>query len=69
MHLVMKMSPFELMLGKEAKKPMDIAISMGCKDHSKEAVEMVKGREKKYARAKKLLEHFQKRYEKHANKT
>ncbi len=68
-HLAMKMSPFELMLGKEAKKPMDLAISMGCKDHSKEVVEMVKGREEKYARAKKLLEHAQKGYEKHANKT
>jgi outer membrane phospholipase A len=69
MHLAMKMSLFESTLGKEVKKPMDLAISMGCKDHFKEVVDMVKGREAKYARAKKLLEHAQKGYEKHANKT
>jgi hypothetical protein len=28
MHLVTKMSPFELMLGKETKKPMDLTIPM-----------------------------------------
>jgi hypothetical protein len=66
---MMKMSPFELMLGKEAKKPMDLAISIKCKDHSKEVVEMVKGHEEKYARANKLLEQAQKGYEKHAKKT
>jgi AAA15 family ATPase/GTPase len=69
MHSAMKMFPFELMLGKEEKKTMDLTISMGCKDHSKEVVEMVKGREEKYARAKKLLEHAPKGYEKHAKKT
>jgi hypothetical protein len=42
---------------------------MGHKDHSKEAMEMVKGGEEKYVRAKKLLEHAQKWYEKHANQT
>jgi hypothetical protein len=29
MHLVTKMSPFELTLGKEARKPMDLTIPMG----------------------------------------
>jgi hypothetical protein len=48
MHLVMKMSSFELALGKEAKKSMDLTIPMGQKDHSKEVVEMVKGHEEKY---------------------
>jgi hypothetical protein len=42
---------------------------MGQRDHSKEAMEMVKGCEEKYAQAKKLLEHAQKWYEKHVNKT
>jgi len=37
-----KMSSFELSLGKEAKKPMDLAIPMGWRDHSKEVVEIVK---------------------------
>jgi hypothetical protein len=55
-HSVMKMSLFELVLGKEAKKLMDLAIPMGRRDHFKEAMEMVKGREKKYVRTKKLLE-------------
>ncbi len=62
------MSLFELALGKEVKKPMDLAIPMGRKDHSKEVVEMVKGYEKLYTLAKKLLELAQKRYEKHTNK-
>ncbi len=44
------MSLFELALGKEAKKPMDLAIPMGRKGHSKEVVEMVKEHEEKYAR-------------------
>ncbi len=43
-----KMSLFELTLGKETRKPMDLAIPMGRKDHSKEVVEMVKGHEKLY---------------------
>jgi len=43
-------------LGKEAKKPMDLAIPMGKKDHSKEVVKMVKRLEELYAQAKKLLE-------------
>jgi hypothetical protein len=63
------MSSFELTLGKEAKKPMDLTIHVGCKDHSKEVVEMVKGHEEKYTQAKKLLEQVQKQYEKHAKKT
>ncbi len=47
-HLVTKMFLFELMLGRKAKKIMDLAIPMGHKDHSKEVMEMVKGHEKKY---------------------
>jgi hypothetical protein len=35
---------FELALGKEVRKAMDLAIPMGRRDHSKEVVEMVKGR-------------------------
>jgi hypothetical protein len=34
---------FELALGKKVRKPMDLAIPMGQRDHSKEAVEMVRG--------------------------
>jgi len=56
MHMVMTMSMFEPTLGKEAKKPMDLAIPMGKRDHSKEVVEMVKRLEELYAQAKKLLE-------------
>jgi len=41
-HLITKMSSFELSLGKEAKKPMDLAIPMGWRDHSKEVVEIFK---------------------------
>ncbi len=50
------MSLSELTLGKEAKKLMDLTIPMGCKDHSKEVVKMVKEREEKYAQTNKLLE-------------
>jgi hypothetical protein len=39
----MKISSFELTLGEEARKPMDLAIPMGWKDHSKEVVEIIKG--------------------------
>jgi hypothetical protein len=39
------MSLFELSLGKEARKPMDLAIPMGQRSHSKEVVEMVKEHE------------------------
>jgi exonuclease VII small subunit len=35
---------------------MDLTIPMGQKDHFKEAMEMVKRCEEKYAQAKKLLE-------------
>jgi hypothetical protein len=35
---------------------MDLTIPMGWKDHSKEAMEMVKGQEEKYTQAKKLLQ-------------
>jgi hypothetical protein len=55
-----KISLFELALGKEARKPMDLAIPMGRKDHSKEVVEMVKGHEKLYTLPKKFLELAQK---------
>ncbi len=34
---------FELMLGKETKKPMDLTIPMGHKNHSKEGMGMVMG--------------------------
>ncbi len=44
------------MLGKEAKKLMDLAIPMGCRYHSNEVVKMVKGFEETYAQTKKLLE-------------
>ncbi len=54
--MAIKISSFELALGKKAKKSMDLTIPMGSRNHSKEIVEMVKGCEKKYARAKKLLE-------------
>ncbi len=64
------MSLFELALGKQAKKQMDLTIHVGCKDHSKEVVKMVNGHEEKYAQAKKLLEQIQKQYEtQHAKKT
>jgi hypothetical protein len=39
----------ELVSGKEVRKPMDLAIPMGQRDHSKEIVEMVKGCEELYA--------------------
>ncbi len=43
------MSSFELALGKEDKKLIELTIPMGQIDHSKEAMEMVKGCEKTYA--------------------
>jgi hypothetical protein len=43
MHLAIIMSLFELALGNKTKKPMDLSMPMGQKDHSKEVVEMVKG--------------------------
>jgi len=46
-HLMKKMSSFELVLGKENKKPINLTIPMGKRDHSKETMEMVKGCEKK----------------------
>jgi hypothetical protein len=49
MHLVMNMFSFELVLGKESMKLMDLTILMGQRDHSKEVVEMAKGCEEKYA--------------------
>ncbi len=48
-HSVMKMFPSKLTLGKEIRKLMDLAIPKGCRDHSNEAVKMVKGLEEKYA--------------------
>ncbi len=56
MHLVTKMSPFELVLGNETKKLMDLAIPMGWNEPSKEAIGMVKRYEELYTQAKKLLE-------------
>jgi hypothetical protein len=46
------MFSFELAVEKETRKPMDLAIPMGCKYHSKEVVIMVKGREEKYPKLK-----------------
>jgi hypothetical protein len=48
---------------------MDFTIPIGRRNHSKEAMEIVKGREEKYVWNKKLLGHVQKCCEKHANKT
>jgi hypothetical protein len=50
----MKMFSFELALGKEAMKLMDLAIPMRRRDHFKKTMEMVKGHEEKYVRTKKL---------------
>jgi hypothetical protein len=47
-HSTTKMSPFELLLGKETKNSMDLTIPMGCRSHSKEVVEMIKGCKEKY---------------------
>jgi hypothetical protein len=44
-----KMSLFELALGKEARKLMDLTIPVGQRNHSKDVVEMVKGWEELYA--------------------
>jgi hypothetical protein len=55
MYLATKMSSFELVLGKEARKPMDLAIPMGDKYHSKEVVKMVKGHEEKYPKPRSSL--------------
>ncbi len=63
MHLTIGMFSFELAFWKEAKKTMDMAISMGRRDHFKEVEEMVRGCEN-YTQAKKW-----KWKEKHANKT
>ncbi len=43
MHLVTKMSLFELALVKETRKPMNLAIPMGRKEPSKEAMGWSKG--------------------------
>ncbi len=56
MHSVIKMFSFELTLEIENKKSMDLTIPMGQRDHSKEAMEMVKQHEEKYSWAKRLLE-------------
>jgi hypothetical protein len=42
------MSLFKLTLKKEARKPMDLTIPIGQRDHSKEVVKMVKECEKLY---------------------
>jgi hypothetical protein len=39
---------FKLALGKKVSKPMDLAIPMGQRDHSKEVVKMVNKCEKLY---------------------
>jgi hypothetical protein len=44
----MKMSLFELVLGKEIEKLMDLTIPMGRRGYSKEAMEVVKGCKEKY---------------------
>jgi hypothetical protein len=59
-HSTTKTSLFELKLGKETKKPMDSTIPVGWTNHSKEAMEMVKGHEEKHTQANKLLEHVPK---------
>jgi len=48
-HSMTKMSLFELTLGKEATKLMNLGIPMGRRDHSKEVVEMFKGHGENYA--------------------
>lgn len=50
------MSPFEFILGKKTKKPMDLTIPMGRRGHSKETTELVKRRQEMYTWVKKLLE-------------
>ncbi len=50
------MSLFELVLGKESMKSMDLTIPMGQRNHSMEVVDMAKGRDENNASAKKLLE-------------
>jgi hypothetical protein len=57
-HLTTKMSSFELALGKEAQKSMDLTIPVGHRDHSKKVVEMVKGHEDKYTQAKNFWSKF-----------
>ncbi len=49
LHSMTKMFLFKLVLGKEATKPMNLAIPMGHRNHFKEVVEMVKGHGEKYA--------------------
>jgi hypothetical protein len=44
-----KMFLFELALGKEAMKLMNLGIPMGRRDHSKEVVKMFKGHGENYA--------------------
>ncbi len=51
---------FQLTLGKEAKKSIDLTIPKGKKNHFKEMMEMVKGREEKYAQTNKFLKQVQK---------
>jgi hypothetical protein len=54
--MVTNMSPFEFVLGKNTKKPKDLTIPMGRKDHSNKTTKMVKRRKEMYTWAKKLLE-------------
>jgi hypothetical protein len=54
--MVTKMSLFDFVLGKNTKKPRDLTIPMGRKDHSKETKKMVKMRQEMYTWAKKLQE-------------
>lgn len=66
------MSPFELMLGMEVNQPLDLTVfhKMGFhRDGGKNAQIMAKERKELNARAKKLFEEAQTRYEKHANKS
>jgi hypothetical protein len=53
MHLVIKTFPCELVLRKEAKKPMDLTIPMGQREPSKESIGIVKWHKELYTQAKK----------------
>jgi len=50
------MSPFEFVLGKKTKKPMDLTIPMRRRGHSKETTKMVKRWQEMYTWTKNLLE-------------
>jgi hypothetical protein len=71
-HSMTWMSPFELVLGMEVNQPLDLTVfhKMGFhRDGGKNVQIMAKERKELNARAKKLFEEAQTRYEKHANKS